>query len=573
MSTPQISLPRSLRPRSEVEASTPAPSRRTPAQVKQDEASKRAQQKSEAKQNQASLAEAARYEHEALKEQCMEDATARNPENPEAPAKKNKRLRPGNVVEPQVPASAPGPGPGELMDLEEQDDAEQPAKSEVDNDNNGIWDPETEEDASEDDGDGEIRPGKRRRLKGEARQVLYALRDHLQEDERDSGDEMSAQQSRGSPVSKTSKARKGKSKPIPSGLRANWDKARATSAKQRGSSANDHNDKIGGISNNESGEAKERANLDSHKTPACFQFAGQLDATRVLSIEPTGSVVKVRSTTSVNEFVSPSTASEIVRGCSKRTDIKSTDIPAQYSQRFKANFLPLIYRLLGGKENPWDGITEADCEAVWMEAFPKETPLTSQKGLHGVVAKVTQDKVSSLKNKLASHAIKTLKLTSFHHFPCRLVRPWLNPVFRFVSIEVNSFNPWCILRNDHVAGTSIGHLKSLSSWGTRPFHPSCEARFDDVRNRGEGSTTAPAGNFSKANWDDHKDLREGKRTLVRTTSKLIKVVGKLSDELWERIGNAAIAETRSKHVTAPILLVDRGGTKESDFELVDDKLN
>lgn len=84
----------------------------------------------------------------------------------------------------------------------------------------------------------------------------------------------------------------------------------------------------------------------------------------------------------------------------------------------------------------------------------------------------------------------------------------------------------------------------------------------------------PRGNFSKANWDDHEDVREGKRTIIRTTSKLIKVVGKLTNEQWERIENAGMAESRGRRTVVPadIVSIDRDGTDDSDFELVDDEI-
>lgn len=100
MSTPDISLPRSLRTRSNAATTTPAPPRRTSAQVKQDKALKKAQQRNESEQSQVSLAAAAQYEHDTLSRQRAEDEMASNPVIAETPAKRVKRLRPDDSVEP-----------------------------------------------------------------------------------------------------------------------------------------------------------------------------------------------------------------------------------------------------------------------------------------------------------------------------------------------------------------------------------------------------------------------------------------------------------------------------------------
>ena len=58
----------------------------------------------------------------------------------------------------------------------------------------------------------------------------------------------------------------------------------------------------------------------------------------------------------------------------------------------------------------------------------------------------------------------------------------------------------------------------------------------------------PLNEYSKANWGDHPETREGRIIRVNSTSKLVSIVSKLKDKQWEKIFTAAIASGRHKNV-------------------------
>ena len=58
----------------------------------------------------------------------------------------------------------------------------------------------------------------------------------------------------------------------------------------------------------------------------------------------------------------------------------------------------------------------------------------------------------------------------------------------------------------------------------------------------------PLNEYSKANWGDHPETREGRIIRVNSTSKLVSIISKLKDKQWEKIFAAAIASGRRKNV-------------------------
>jgi hypothetical protein len=80
----------------------------------------------------------------------------------------------------------------------------------------------------------------------------------------------------------------------------------------------------------------------------------------------------------------------------------------------------------------------------------------------------------------------------------------------------------------------------------------------------------PYGDFSKTNWGDHTENREGKDIVIRTTSNLITVISKLKDKQWEKILNAASAASRAKKETIAIVAQEPFDAPGPDFNLIDD---
>lgn len=81
----------------------------------------------------------------------------------------------------------------------------------------------------------------------------------------------------------------------------------------------------------------------------------------------------------------------------------------------------------------------------------------------------------------------------------------------------------------------------------------------------------PTGDFSKTNWGDRMEMREGKQFKIKTTSSLLRVVDKLSDAQWEKIIDTAISASKQKKEMIPAQVEEvLGSSAESDFELADD---
>jgi hypothetical protein len=80
----------------------------------------------------------------------------------------------------------------------------------------------------------------------------------------------------------------------------------------------------------------------------------------------------------------------------------------------------------------------------------------------------------------------------------------------------------------------------------------------------------PYSDFSKTNWGDHTENREGKEIIVRTTSNLNAVISKLKDKQWEKILNAASAASRAKKETVAIVTPEPSDAPGADFDLIDD---
>ena len=58
----------------------------------------------------------------------------------------------------------------------------------------------------------------------------------------------------------------------------------------------------------------------------------------------------------------------------------------------------------------------------------------------------------------------------------------------------------------------------------------------------------PLNEYSKANWGDHIETREGCAFCITSTSSLVAIVLKLRDKHWDKIFAAALASGRCKNL-------------------------
>jgi hypothetical protein len=77
----------------------------------------------------------------------------------------------------------------------------------------------------------------------------------------------------------------------------------------------------------------------------------------------------------------------------------------------------------------------------------------------------------------------------------------------------------------------------------------------------------PPGYFSKSNWGDRIERRNGEEVLVKRTSSLMKLAGKLTDVQWKKILDSASAEAKYKKFDSSNSLATVDDS--SDFEIED----
>jgi len=78
----------------------------------------------------------------------------------------------------------------------------------------------------------------------------------------------------------------------------------------------------------------------------------------------------------------------------------------------------------------------------------------------------------------------------------------------------------------------------------------------------------PLGNYSRSNWGDKIEVREGQQVHVKTASMVLKLVSKLKPKQWQKILDSALEFCKVKEAVVAhegSIEVDSG----SDFEIVD----
>jgi hypothetical protein len=86
----------------------------------------------------------------------------------------------------------------------------------------------------------------------------------------------------------------------------------------------------------------------------------------------------------------------------------------------------------------------------------------------------------------------------------------------------------------------------------------------------------PFNEYSKANWGDHIETREGRAVHINSTSYLVAMVSKLKEKQWKKIFMVARASGKRKKNTATVVsalpspsqaLVE---VRDDDSDLADD---
>ena len=79
----------------------------------------------------------------------------------------------------------------------------------------------------------------------------------------------------------------------------------------------------------------------------------------------------------------------------------------------------------------------------------------------------------------------------------------------------------------------------------------------------------PLNEYSKANWGDHPETREGHVICIKSMSNLVSIVSKLKDKQWEKIFAVALASGRHKNMKAAAAAVSADTDSDSSQAMVE----
>ncbi|KAF8056025.1 hypothetical protein FPV67DRAFT_1534240 [Lyophyllum atratum] len=334
-------------------------------------------------------------------------------------------------------------------------------------------------------------------------------------------------------------------------------------------------------------------------------------------------LAKVEPTTSVADYIPPSTAAQKVKN---KQDIRAReDLPVHLKYAFDARFLPKLREALG-VVRAWERPTDAQVRSIWEEVFPDE-----ELGgwLETVVKKLVDGCISNWRTKMASTALESFKRivvkTLVQQHPeatpkqlseaiagwCKWAlqgdykeRPFYYLVYEEVEVEAKEgaegfeedVEPELVISakglflHPLILATLAYHYSSISQ-----IHQ--DARSDE---RPEGALVTaiqacqravsrwysgdflplarPAGDFSKDNWGDNPtrvptnfpQLPPVVLADPKSTSQLYRLVKRLSNSQWEKIIEGAIGAMRRQKAITVQALPDVVDAASSDFELHDD---
>jgi hypothetical protein len=80
----------------------------------------------------------------------------------------------------------------------------------------------------------------------------------------------------------------------------------------------------------------------------------------------------------------------------------------------------------------------------------------------------------------------------------------------------------------------------------------------------------PLNEYSKANWGDHVETREGQAIRINSTSNLVTLVSQLKDKQWDKILSAAPASGKAKKKMTYTVVESSKPSKVTLVELRDD---
>ncbi|KAF8170470.1 hypothetical protein K438DRAFT_1853992 [Mycena galopus ATCC 62051] len=235
---------------------------------------------------------------------------------------------------------------------------------------------------------------------------------------------------------------------------------------------------------------------------------------------------------------------------------------------------------------------------IWDPLFP-DYELAANEGLRPIVYKLAEDKINAWRNKFSTTATDVLE-EIFNEEDAHTPDARADVVARLLEgndtnrafyyrdyadtdgnvIQKGLFQGKLITRG---LAAHYGFIRSptmpvedpeTTEFPETPLVHSIQAGKRALFYNETGKYIVPPhrlGEFSRANWGDKVDFREGRPIHVNTTSGLIAIVRKVKDNLWRKIIKAAVEASlpKKRSAGAKLPVVEDDTVVLQDIELVD----
>ncbi|KAH9037117.1 hypothetical protein EDB85DRAFT_1888573 [Lactarius pseudohatsudake] len=355
----------------------------------------------------------------------------------------------------------------------------------------------------------------------------------------------------------------------------------SSSSRPTTSMFNSDDDDEGGISDN-AGEVSERRDLVGKpmrpSTPKTSHYGGS----RGLKLGE-GTLTRVISTTSVPTFIKPVTSSLVALTRRKKGDIRLGHLSTHLQTTFIEDFTPRLYDLFGTLK-AWEQPTGADLQRLWKRVFPHEKGLDFQTGDGVIVLKLIEDRLSHWRKKFGERGLEALEEITFNDLPendtthrqwwCQWAlsgddnscRPFYYSTYEEPDLEVegSKLTVKGIFQSPLIAAILGTHMACVypirdedrldrKPVGALVHSIQAAKRAISWWETGElVKPKRPLNEYSKANWGDHVEIREGHTVHISSTSDLVAIVSKLKDKQWDKILKAALLSAKHKKKSAVV---------------------
>jgi len=241
---------------------------------------------------------------------------------------------------------------------------------------------------------------------------------------------------------------------------------------------------------------------------------------------------------------------------------------------------------------PWGPPPAPDVlETSWEYIFPDETFAAVSEWHVQVIEKLVEDRLATWRNKFAKTALLYLQDGIFSRLPNNSQNERATWCEWAISGENDLHHPFYYLEYEsrelasgifqsplvsavlaaHLAGLSHLRIHDPTKRPTGALVHAIQAVKRAILMWRTGQLVTPPrplGDYSKSNWGDKIEVREGQQVHVKTASMILKLVSKLKPKQWQKILDSALEFCKATKVVVAhegSIEVDSG----SDFEILD----